>query len=325
MKFKQVIAVLILIPMLLLSGCNLIVKEEKMGKEIDGEVVVAEVNKARITKAEYDKRLEDVKKIMKQYYGEDFFDSEDGKQSLNEIKQQLLDEMISNELCLKKAEDMGIKVTDEEVQKEIEALEKLHGGKEQFNQVLEQQGLTLEEVTKDIRLELVLQKLKNKVTENVEVSESEIKQFYEDNKDQLKKPDEIRARHILVDSKEQAQEILEKIRKGEDFAQLAKEYSNCPSSENGGDLDYFTKGSMVPEFEEVAFNMEIGEISDIVKTQFGYHIIKLEDKKTYPTPEFEDVKAFIETRLISDKKEEFFQQTLEKWKEQSEIKKYIDF
>jgi len=320
---KWVVFVVLLVIIPLLVGCNLIVKEEKTGKEIDGELVVAEVNDKKITKAEYDSKLEDIKKIMKQYYGEEVFESKDGRKNLKEIKQQLLDELISNEICLQKAKEMGIEVTQERLMEELDALKTLYGGEDQFQKMLEEQNMTEDKLKEELYFQLIIQKLKDKVTENVAVSEDEVKKYYEENKDEFKKPDEIRARHILVDSREEAEEILKKARSGEDFARLAEKYSQGPSKDRGGDLGYFTRGTMVPEFEKAAFNMEVGEISDVVKTQFGYHIIKVEDKRTFPLPDFEEVKDYIKTRLLKNKKEELFQNKLEEWKQQSEIKKYI--
>jgi len=320
---KWAIFVLLIAVIPLLVGCNLIVKEEKAGKEIDGELVVAEVNDKKITKAEYDSKLEDIKKIMEQYYGENVFESKDGKKTLKEIKQQLLDELIFNEICLQRAKEMGIEITQEELMEELNALEALYGGKDQFQVVLEEQNMTQDKFKEELYSQLIIQKLKDEITQNVAVSEDEIKKYYEENRDEFKKPDEIRARHILVNSREEAEEILKKAKNGEDFAQLAKKYSQGPSKDRGGDLGYFTRGAMVPEFEETAFNMEVGEISDVVKTQFGYHIIKVEDKRTYSLPDFEEVKDYIKAKLLKDKKEELFQNKLEEWKQLSRIKKYI--
>jgi peptidyl-prolyl cis-trans isomerase C len=120
---------------------------------------------------------------------------------------------------------------------------------------------------------------------------------YEDAVKQMTNEQEVRARHILVPTEEEAKAILAELKKGADFAALAKEKSKDPGAAEGGDLGYFSKEQMVPEFAEVAFKLEKGQISDPVKTQFGWHIIEVEDKRTKPTPTFEQVKAQIDNYI----------------------------
>jgi peptidyl-prolyl cis-trans isomerase C len=126
-------------------------------------------------------------------------------------------------------------------------------------------------------------------------TEEAMRKVYEDAARQLAGQKEVRARHILVKTEEEAKAIAEQIKKGADFADLAKEKSEDSSKAEGGDLGYFTEDQMVPEFAQVAFKMEKGQVSDPVKTQFGWHIIKVEDKRTKPVPEFDKVKEQIET------------------------------
>ena len=117
---------------------------------------------------------------------------------------------------------------------------------------------------------------------------------YEDAVKQMTNEQEVRARHILVPTEEEAKAILAELKKGADFAALAKEKSKDPGAAEGGDLGYFTKDQMVPEFAAVAFKLDKGQLSDPVKTQFGWHIIKVEDKRIKPTPAFEQVKPQID-------------------------------
>jgi peptidyl-prolyl cis-trans isomerase C len=107
--------------------------------------------------------------------------------------------------------------------------------------------------------------------------------------------EEVRARHILVESEDEAKQVVEELKKGGDFAELAKKKSKDPGASDGGDLGYFTKEQMVPEFSNVAFSLEAGKISDPVKSQFGWHIIKVEDKRKKKAPDFDTVKPQIET------------------------------
>jgi len=127
------------------------------------------------------------------------------------------------------------------------------------------------------------------------VSDAELHKVYDDAIKQMPGEEEVHARHILVPTEDEAKAILADLKKGADFATLAKEKSKDPGAADGGDLGYFTKDQMVPEFSEVAFKLDKGQLSDPVKTQFGWHIIKVEDKRVKPTPTFDQVKSQIET------------------------------
>jgi len=120
---------------------------------------------------------------------------------------------------------------------------------------------------------------------------------YDEAVKQMVNEEEVHARHILVPTEDEAKAVLAELKKGADFAALAKEKSKDPGAAEGGDLGFFTKEQMVPEFAEVAFKLDKGQISDPVKTQFGWHIIKVEDKRTKPTPAFEQVKAQIDNYI----------------------------
>jgi peptidyl-prolyl cis-trans isomerase C len=129
-------------------------------------------------------------------------------------------------------------------------------------------------------------------------SEPAMKKIYDDSIAQNKPVSEVRARHILVETEDKAKEILAKLKGGADFGELAKTESKDPGSADGGDLGYFTEDQMVKEFAEVAFKLQKGALSDPVKTQFGWHIIKIEDKREKPLPSFEQVKDQIESYLV---------------------------
>jgi peptidyl-prolyl cis-trans isomerase C len=127
------------------------------------------------------------------------------------------------------------------------------------------------------------------------VTDDAMHKVYDDAVKQMAPEEEVHARHILVATEDEAKAIEDQLKKGADFATLAKEKSKDPGAAEGGDLGYFTKDQMVPEFADAAFKLDKGQISDPVKTQFGWHIIKVEDKRTKPTPTFDEVKTQLET------------------------------
>jgi peptidyl-prolyl cis-trans isomerase C len=137
-----------------------------------------------------------------------------------------------------------------------------------------------------------------KTLDTVKVSEDDMKNFYDENKEKFVRPMTVTASHILVDTEEKADEVYTAIQGGKDFAEAAQEFSSCPSKERGGDLGPFGKGQMVPEFEQAAFDMDLDIVSAPVKTQFGYHLIKVTDKTEEGTSPYDEVKAQIEQQLV---------------------------
>lgn len=148
-----------------------------------------------------------------------------------------------------------------------------------------------------VRNKVLMEALLDQATKAA-VSEEAMRKVYEESVSKLTPEEEVRARHILVDSEDKAKEVIAKLKAGGDFAALAKEYSKDPGAAEGGDLGYFTKDQMVAEFADAAFKMKKGDISDPVKTQFGWHVIKLEDRRQKPVPAFEQVKDQIEQFLV---------------------------
>jgi peptidyl-prolyl cis-trans isomerase C len=149
------------------------------------------------------------------------------------------------------------------------------------------------------------------IIENVSATDEEVQVFYDENIDKFALPEKVRARHILVKTEEEAAKILEEIRAGKPFEEAAKEFSSCPSKEEGGNLGFFSKGQMVPEFETAAFALEAGEISEPVKTQFGWHIIMMEEKEPSSVVPLEDVSGEIKSMITQKKQQEAFFQKLE--------------
>lgn len=187
-------------------------------------------------------------------------------------RKELLDEMISFELVYNAARDEKIE-EQEVVKNQIE-----HAKKEILTQA------KLQEVFKDVA-----------------VADPEVQKYYEANKDAFKDPEKVSAKHILVATEEEALKIKKEIEDGKKFEDAAHECSSCPSKERGGDLGAFARGQMVPEFEEAAFSQEIGEVGEPVHTQFGYHLIKVEQKIEPAQKEFEEVKDAIRQRLFQER------------------------
>ncbi|MDY3902337.1 peptidylprolyl isomerase [Peptoniphilus sp.] len=209
-------------------------------------------------------------------------------------------------------EEMNKEVVNELVYQTLlyqDAIEKGMDKDDEFIQVLDK--------TKESMLKTyALGKLLAKVT----VTEEEIKKFYEDNKEAFKEKESANASHILVEEEDKAREIYEKIKNGEDFASLAKEFSTCPSKEKGGELGTFTRGQMVKEFEDAVFANEVGTVTQPVKTQFGYHIIKINDKNKGRDLTLDEVKDKIATQIRRQKEQEIYNKKITELKDKYEVK-----
>lgn len=155
---------------------------------------------------------------------------------------------------------------------------------------------------------------------DLKTTDEELKEYYEKNRERFKDmPERVRVRHILVPEEEEAKDLLKKITAGEDFVKLAKEHSICPSAKNGGDLGYFSRGRMAPLFEEAAFKLKKGEVSDVVRTNFGFHIIKMEDHKQAGASNFNDVKFEIEQAVVFQKKDQKIRDLIAQLKSKAKI------
>ncbi|KAB3531149.1 peptidylprolyl isomerase [Alkaliphilus serpentinus] len=174
-----------------------------------------------------------------------------------------------------------------------------------------------------LKTSLLKQYAINKAIANADVDESELKAYYDNNPAQFKAPESLRGRHILVEGEESALKVIDEIKGGLSFEEAANKYSKCPSNANGGDLGYFTKGRMVPEFEAAAFDLKLNELSQPVKTQFGYHIIEITDKKSEATRSFDDVKDQLSQQLLAQKQQQLFLDKVEALKEKYPVELHI--
>lgn len=210
-----------------------------------------------------------------------------------------VDNLVTKVVIDKEADKRNVKVKDSEIDAEVATYEESYGGEEGLKSALEASGLTLADLKEDIETNIKIEKL---MAEDIEITEDEVKAYYEENKSNFDTPESIEVSHILVEDKETAQEILDKLKAGEDFSKLAKEYStDTATAEKGGELGFITSGEMVEEFEKAAFALKVGEISDIVKTDYGYHIIKATDYKEAKESTYEDSKELAKEAALAEK------------------------
>jgi parvulin-like peptidyl-prolyl isomerase len=237
-----------------------------------------------------------------------------GTTEYEQLKGQAVTFLIQRAEFAQEAENFGIEITDEKVDKRIEQLKKqFYGGShERYQKTLKEQGLTEEQAEEEVRAQLISEELFKKVTEDVQVSQEEIRSYYNSHKTQYEQPQSRDVRHILVQKKALANQLYSQLRSGGNFAALAKRYSKDPgSASNGGKLTV-SKGQTVPEFDKETFELKKNEISRPVKTQYGYHIIQaLSDVKPAQKTPLSKVDDSIKQQLEQQQKNE----SMTKWVE----------
>jgi peptidyl-prolyl cis-trans isomerase C len=249
--------------------------------------------------------------------------------------QQIMPQLVSIEIAKAYAQEHNITVSDKEVDQELAKLKEQVGeqarssgqdvsNQEAYEQALKQNNITEEQLREDIRENLPVQEVQERVTGEAEPSDKEIQNYYEKNKEaQFTTPEQRCVRHILFnkDQKEKAEDVKKQLENGGDFAKLAKENSQDPgSAKNGGDLGCLGKGETVPEFEQAAFGAKQGEIVGPVKTEFGYHILKVTDVKPEQTRSLQEVESQIRSQLATEKQSEAFNKWIEEQKKERDVK-----
>ena len=255
---------------------------------------------------------------------------------LEEIRGQVLENLIARELLYQESQKRGIKVSEEEVNAELISLKAQFPNEEEFNKALKRMNLTEASIKEKLARDLSLKKLiDDELAPKVKLSDNDIRAYYDNNLETFKQPERVKASHILVkvdpeanaSQKAEAQKKIDlvqaKLQKGEDFAALAKEYSEGPSGPNGGELGYFTRGQMVKPFEEAAFAMQPGEVSGMVETRFGYHLIKVTDKTPETKLPYDDVKDRLGQFLKQKKLQEEINVYVKRLEEHAKIERFI--
>ena len=274
----------------------------------------AKVNDVEISYSDYEKNLAIIKKQIEATVGADIWTQDSGQgKTYNEIlKDQVLEKLIEDQLILAEAKKENITVDADEFEKEFTQFKEQVKSLPDYETFLKEEGITDEFLKKQLETDTIVFEYKEKFMEKNTPSEEDLKKYYDDNQENYN-VNEVKASHILLKTvdenfvplpedkiaeiKKEAEAVLAKVNAGEDFATLAKEYSQDEASAvNGGDLGFFAKGVMVKEFEDVAFTLEPNQVSDLVETTYGYHIIKVFEKKNEVTP-FEDVKENIKNEL----------------------------
>lgn len=251
------------------------------------------------------------------------------------FRSQAFSNLVNFQLLMHEADEKGITVADSELQERTDEIVGSYDSEEQFYERISQLGMNREAFESRLTKQIRIDKLIEMETSSMEApTGEEVREYYDSNSAQFEEPEQVRASHILIKvdqeddeesrqaKKEKLQGILNDIRNGASFAEQASLYSEGPTKSKGGDLGFFGKGDMVEPFSNAAFSMEIGEVSDIVETRYGYHIIKVTDRKQARTVPFDEVQDRISGYLESNQKNEAINEYLTRLREEADIQYY---
>ncbi len=251
---------------------------------------------------------------------------------LEQLRSGVLDMLIAQELLWQDAKRQGIEVSDEQLEQELAQLRASMPSEEAYTQRIREAGFSPESFAEDTRRRISARELvRQKIAPEIEVAQEEIEQYYQANREQMQRPGQVRARHILVKlapnadaaaekaAREKIEGLLVEANSGADFAELAKRGSEGPSAPQGGDLGFFGPGQMVPPFEQAAFALQPGELSGVVRTQFGYHIIKAEERRAGAEVSVEEATPQIRNYLGQQKLRQSVSGHVAKLREAAEI------
>ena len=278
------IIVLISLVFMLLFGCGL---GEKGG---EGDEVLATVDGAAITLSEYESALEKLKAQLPK--GETL-----DPQGIKSVKMNLLNQLVEKKLLMSEAAKLGVTVSETEINEQIKKIMGEYPTTDTFKTRLKEQNIDLESWKKEIEYQIMLDKLVKTVAgTDISVELQEIEKYYKEHQEQYNSPTRVRALQIMTETQEQAQTILDEIKGGGDFSELAKTYSVSPDSEKGGDLGYFSEDEMPPAFS-VVFSMKPGQLSEVVKSDYGFHVFKVIDRKEAKVLTLDEARPEIEEKL----------------------------
>jgi parvulin-like peptidyl-prolyl isomerase len=313
MKTSRLIILLCALVSLVLAGCG----------GGNGDVpsdAVAVVDGQQIAKTDYDNLIEQARASYKNQK-RDF--PKAGSQEFQTLKNQAVQFLVQREQFEQRAKALEVDITDKQVNARLAEIQKQYfgGDKKKYEKQLKDQGLTDAQVRKDIRAQIVSEKIFAEVTSGVKVTDKDVEAYYTKNKAQYSQPESREVRHILVKEKAKADDIERQLRAGGDFAALAKKFSeDTGSKDNGGKLT-ITKGQTVAAFDKKAFELKKNEISAPIKTEFGFHVIQaLGDVKAAKVTPLKEVEDAIRQQLLQTKKNEAMTKWVDELKKDYEDK-----
>lgn len=278
--------------------------------------VVVRVNEEDIKKEKFDKEYEIYKKLYVNQFGEDIMEQVDGEGQLykDTLEEEVLTKLILEKIIFQDSQKQEIEVEDKELDAYINDMKESMGGEDQLNEFLESLGMDEEHFRENTKRDLLIEKHKAKIIKDLDLEDKDLEEFFNENKEDLIL---VKARQILLEREEEAEQVLEKLKNGQAFEELAMENSiDEDSLGSAGELGYFSKGYNPQEFEDVVFALKEGQLSPIIKSDLGYHIVEVQEKKDT----FESLKDEIIVLVEENKYDDY----VKKLEDDADIEKYLE-
>jgi peptidyl-prolyl cis-trans isomerase C len=285
--------------------------------------VLARVNGEAVKKADLDRLIKNMELSANQPIPPERRD---------EILRKALDQLVTYAVLSQETRARKVTVTDAEIDGSLKQMQSQFPNEAEFKKALTARGMTVEKLRADARIDMSINRMMEaEVASAPAPTDAQVREFYDKNPDKFKQEEAVRASHILIPADEKADDatkkkaraeiddILKQLKAGADFAELAKKHSKDGSAAQGGDLNFFGKGQMVPAFDQVAFSLKPGEMSDVVTTPFGYHIIKVTERRAASTVPFDQVSPRIKEYLTEQQKQGRAQAFIELLKQKAKI------
>lgn len=328
--FKGMLILAAAVFMLASAQTGLAEKGDGGDKNAEDAGYVAVVDGVKISRQDLDRKLD----MMKARYSSQGMPIKGER--LAQLRETILDNLIEKQLLYQESQAKGIKVDSEKIQSEIDQLKGQFENEDAFRKKLASMNYSEETLRKEMRENMAIRALiDQEVASKVSVTDADVESYYQENKKEFEVPEKVHARHILIQAgpdasekkkakaEEKIQEVQEKLEDGAEFSELAREHSEGPSSEKGGDLGSFSRGQMVESFDKAAFALEPGEVSDVVETRFGYHLIKVEDKTPSSMKSLDEVKTSIRENLQREKVMQELEPYIESLKQKYPVEKNL--
>lgn len=292
---------------------------------------VAVVNGTVITRDMFDREMEQVRQRISRSGG-----STDSAQ-LSSLKAKVLESVIGAELLYQEGRSRGIRIDEERIQEQWEAVKSQFPDEKGFKEALIRMNASEALVKSQIERGLTIQDfIRQEIVQGITVTEKETKDYYDNNPDKFTQPEQVKASHILIkvdpeadetgkrESRKKIEKVRKRLEKGEDFAELAREVSQGPTSVKGGDLGYFSRGDVVKPFAEAAFSLNPGEVSDVVETRFGYHLIKVTDRREETKIQYPEIKDRLQGAIKQVKVDEALGEYIHKLRDKADVEIFLE-
>ncbi len=303
---RKAMATVLLASLLFAGACS---TSKKIAATVNGDPIYME---------EVEEQLSQLQQQHQQLQGQE------NQQYIEQFRKQILDDLIDQKLVLQQAEKEKIKVSDKEIDDWVKQIKEQFPSGKDFEAKLKELNMSLEDLKENRKEQILSQKMIEKIVKGEKVTGKEVQDYYDKNKEEFKDPEKAKIKWVVISDEGKAKEVRDQLAGGADFAQVAKDNSTDPATkESGGELGLKSRNELAPEVADAAFSIELNKLSDVIKMQQGFAIIKVEEKQSERQKTFDESKDEIKNKLLSEKQRKTYENWLKKVKKTAKIEKNI--